>query len=87
MKRVKMRTSAAGPGVSLRANEVALVDDTLAAALVEGGYAELVADEEPASIETPIIETASVEPAAETATAQPQRKTRRRRKTVTKDSE
>ena len=69
-----MITTGAGPEGVMPAGSVILVADELAERLAAGGYAELM-DAAPA----PVIETASMEPAAERAVAPAQRKRRRRK--------
>jgi hypothetical protein len=76
VRRVRMLTTGAGPEGVMPSGAVILVEDELAERLVAGGYAEEVAAEVEAATE--IIETASVEPAAEQAVAPAQRKPRRK---------
>lgn len=74
MHRVRMLTSGAGPDGILPSGAVLVIADDLAKRLIEGEYAEDLG-----AVPEPKIETASIEPAAETATAPAQKKTTRRR--------
>lgn len=78
MKRVKMKTTMAGPDGCAAPNQEIAVDDAMAEALVKGGYADYVPEKAtkplpvPAEPE-PMIETADIRPVetAETAVVRP----------------
>lgn len=74
--KVKMRTTAAGPGVNLMAGKVYDVDPDLGAALLEAGACDLIADPKaPAKAVLPVEEPQPEAPEVEEPpVAKPKRK-------------
>ena len=86
MRKVKMRTTAAGPLGVHPANSVQMVSEEVAKAYVDGGYAEYVdkrvetKTEEKKEEKAPvIIETASTEPEEKAIEPPPIRRRRKRK--------
>lgn len=62
--RVRMKTTAAGPGGTIAAGEVTTLPDHIAREMVRGGFAVAVREPvtEPVAPEPPPVETATVQP-------------------------